>query len=116
MIQVLWSCADKTHFNTTKKPRVATAHELYKASTYLEEHFSEVTMPFIVLHGKDDLVTDPEVSKALYDNARSEDKTLKLYEGKWHVLLFEDGHEEVMNDICEWIGEREISYEVGELN
>lgn len=43
-------------------------------------------MPFFVLHGEADTVTDPEISKALYEKASTRDKTLKLYPGMWHAL------------------------------
>ncbi|KAI3693529.1 hypothetical protein L1987_76473 [Smallanthus sonchifolius] len=46
----------------------------------------EVTLPFFVLHGEADTVTDPEVSQALYERASSKDKTIKLYPEMWHRL------------------------------
>ena len=48
--------------------------------------FNQVRMPFFILHGEADTVTDPEVSRALYERAASTDKTIKLYPGMWHGL------------------------------
>jgi acylglycerol lipase len=45
-----------------------------------------VKLPFFVLHGDADTVTDPEVSRALYERAASADKAIKLYAGMWHGL------------------------------
>lgn len=69
----------------------------------------QVALPFIVLHGEDDKVTDPGVSQQLYNVASSEDKTLKLYEGMWHGLLYGEPPENieiVFRDIINWIEER----------
>ncbi|KAI3885634.1 hypothetical protein MKW92_049630 [Papaver armeniacum] len=49
------------------KPRLKTALEMLRTSMSLEDTLNEVTLPFFVLHGEADIVTDPEVSKALYE-------------------------------------------------
>lgn len=46
----------------------------------------QVVIPFLVVHGSEDTVTDPDISKELYEKAQSPDKTLKIYEGFWHSL------------------------------
>ncbi|URE40607.1 Putative lysophospholipase [Musa troglodytarum] len=69
----------------------------------------KVTIPFIVLHGSADVVTDPSVSRALYDAAKSKDKTIKIYDGMLHSLLFGEPDENVAmvrNDILAWLNER----------
>lgn len=48
---------------------------------------SQVTLPFLLLQGEADVVTDPSSSVELYQKAKSEDKTLKLYPGMWHSLF-----------------------------
>ncbi|KAJ0545914.1 putative 2-acylglycerol O-acyltransferase [Helianthus annuus] len=69
-----------------EKPRLKTALEMLRASMGLEDSLSKVTLPFFVLHGEADTVNDPEVNRALYEQASSEDKTIKLYSGMWHGL------------------------------
>lgn len=62
-----------------------------------------------MLHGEADTVTDPEVSKALYKQASSEDKTIKLYPGMWHGLTSgepEDNIKIVFSDIISWLDKR----------
>nr|GMD64005.1 caffeoylshikimate esterase [Ipomoea batatas] len=69
----------------------------------------EITLPFFVLHGEADTVTDPEVSKALYKQASSKDKTIKLYPGMWHGLTSgepDDNIEIVFSDIISWLDKR----------
>lgn len=46
----------------------------------------QVTIPFLLLHGAADTVTDPAVSQALYQQAASSDKTFKLYPDVGHPL------------------------------
>ncbi|KAK3188058.1 hypothetical protein Dsin_027619 [Dipteronia sinensis] len=62
------------------KPRLGTVIELLRITDYLSKKLCDVNIPFIVLHGSADVVTDPNVSRALYEQAMSEDKTIKIYE------------------------------------
>lgn len=48
----------------------------------------------------------PSGSQLFFDTAGSQDKTLKLYEGRFHDLLNEVGTEAVMADIKRWIDAR----------
>lgn len=68
-----------------------------------------MSLPFIILHGEEDKVTDKSVSKELYDVASSGDKTLKLYPEMWHGLLYgEPLHNQdiVFSDIISWLEKR----------
>jgi len=113
------------------KPRLKTALEMLRTSMNLEDTLHEVhvsywlflipcydiisdqdnmilqiTMPFFVLHGEADTVTDPEVSKALYEKASTRDKTLKLYPGMWHALTSGEPDcnvDLVFADIINWL-------------
>ncbi|OAY65164.1 Caffeoylshikimate esterase [Ananas comosus] len=88
------------------KPRLKTALELLRTSMDLEDSLSKVKLPFFVLHGEADTVTDPEVSRALYERAGSSDKTIKLYPGMWHGLTAgepDDNVEAVFADIVAWL-------------
>jgi alpha-beta hydrolase superfamily lysophospholipase len=90
-------------------PRVKTALEMLKASEELEQHLAEVALPFLVLHGEDDRVTDPEISKELYEVSKSCDKEIKLYPGMWHGLTAgesDDDIERVYSDIIHWLNKR----------
>ncbi|KAM7262924.1 hypothetical protein ACFE04_000607 [Oxalis oulophora] len=91
------------------RPRLKTGYELLKVSMHLEQRLNEVTLPFIVLHGDDDKVTDKAVSKLLYDVASSSDKTLKLYPGMWHGLLYGETPNNIdiiFNDLTSWLHQR----------
>ncbi|XP_061349508.1 caffeoylshikimate esterase-like [Gastrolobium bilobum] len=91
------------------KPRLGTVVELLRVTDLLNQRLCDVNLPFIVLHGSADVVTDPNVSMELYEVARSEDKTIKVYEGMMHSLLFgdtDDNVETVRNDILSWLNAR----------
>ncbi|KAL0429653.1 UNVERIFIED_CONTAM: Monoacylglycerol lipase [Sesamum radiatum] len=83
--------------------RVRTGYEILRITTYLQQNLTRLTTPFLVLHGTDDAVTDPEASRKLHEEASSTDKTIKLYEGLLHDLLFEPEKEEVMDNIIAWL-------------
>ncbi|GJM92631.1 hypothetical protein PR202_ga09117 [Eleusine coracana subsp. coracana] len=85
-----------------------TCHELLTVSVDIEKNLDQVTLPFLVLHGGDDIVTDPSVSKLLFEKASSRDKTFKLYPGMWHALTAElpSDVERVYSDIISWLAGR----------
>jgi alpha-beta hydrolase superfamily lysophospholipase len=92
-----------------RKPRMATARELLNATKHISESLGEFNAAFLVQHGKADRVTDPKLSQALYDECKSEDKTIRLYDGMWHALTSGEPAENaelVLNDSIEWILER----------
>eukprot|EP00934_Nitzschia_sp_Nitz4_P004289 Nitzschia sp. Nitz4//scaffold364_size14896//10634//11938//NITZ4_008911-RA/size14896-augustus-gene-0.2-mRNA-1//-1//CDS//3329549279//4279//frame0 len=89
-----------------RKPRLATARELLRATQDISGNLSALEAPFLILHGKDDRVTDPKLSQALYDEAKSEDKTIQLYDGMWHGMSSGEPQENVdliLKDTTAWI-------------
>ncbi|XP_022765245.1 caffeoylshikimate esterase-like [Durio zibethinus] len=92
--------------------RLNTGNQLLNTSIELEQRLREVSLPFLVLHGGDDKVTDKAVSQTLYDVAASSDKSFKLYPGMWHGLLYGETPENieiVFADIISWLNPRSES-------
>ncbi|XP_075661510.1 uncharacterized protein LOC142631265 [Castanea sativa] len=83
--------------------RVRTGYEILRITSYLQQNLRKLRVPFLVLHGTADTVTDPEASQKLYAEASSTDKTIKLFDGFLHDLLFEPEREAIMKDIIEWL-------------
>ncbi|KAJ1282146.1 hypothetical protein BS78_03G028200 [Paspalum vaginatum] len=83
--------------------RVRTGHEILRISSHLLRHLKQVTVPFLVLHGTADRVTDPAASQDLYREAASGRKALRLYEGFLHDLLFEPERDEIGAEIIGWM-------------
>lgn len=91
------------------RPRLQTGYQLLSTSLELEQRLNEVSVPFLLVHGADDKVTDPTVSKLLFETAKSEDKTFKLYPGMWHSLSYGELKENmdiVFSDIISWLYDR----------
>ncbi|XAR72060.1 2-acylglycerol O-acyltransferase [Bertholletia excelsa] len=91
------------------RPRLLTGNQLLTVSLDLEKRLQEVSLPFLVVHGGDDKVTDPSVSKLLYESACSTDKTFKLYSGMWHSLTYGElptNVNLVFSDVVAWLDER----------
>ncbi|GMH13343.1 hypothetical protein Nepgr_015184 [Nepenthes gracilis] len=90
-------------------PRLKTAEQLLNATLSIEKTLNEVSLPFLIVHGGDDKVTDPSISKLLYESASSTDKTFKLYPGMWHALTYGELLENidlVFKDIIGWLDKR----------
>ncbi|KAK6927345.1 Serine aminopeptidase, S33, partial [Dillenia turbinata] len=83
--------------------RVRTGHEILRITSFFTRNFKSVTVPFFILHGTADRVTDPLASQELFNEAASEVKVIKLYEGYLHDLLFEPERDEVGQDIIDWM-------------
>ncbi|KAK6149891.1 hypothetical protein DH2020_017416 [Rehmannia glutinosa] len=91
------------------KPRLGSVVELLRVTDYVSSKLSDVKFGFIVMHGSADVVTDPEVSRELYEVAESEDKSIKIYDGMMHSLLFGETDENVgivRGDILKWLNDR----------
>ncbi|CAN1181238.1 Caffeoylshikimate esterase [Linum perenne] len=89
--------------------RLQTAVELLKATEEIEAQVDKVSAPLLILHGAADKITDPKVSEFLYENAASEDKTLKLYEEGFHSILEGEPDDRifaVFDDIITWLDSR----------
>ncbi|CAI9110681.1 OLC1v1010748C1 [Oldenlandia corymbosa var. corymbosa] len=88
------------------KPRLRTALELLHTTQEIEKQLDKISLPLLILHGKADMLTDPSVSQALYEKARSTDKKLILYDDAYHSLLEGEPDEmilRVFNDIFSWL-------------
>ncbi|TQD71111.1 hypothetical protein C1H46_043352 [Malus baccata] len=89
--------------------RSRTAVELLKATSDIETQLDKVSGPVLILHGAEDKVTDPLVSRLLYEKASSKDKTLKLYPDGFHCILQGEPDDRiftVLDDIVTWLDSR----------
>jgi alpha-beta hydrolase superfamily lysophospholipase len=82
------------------------AAQLVSGIRKIQSNMEQVDAPLLILHGKADRVTPPRGSKALYDRARSKDKTLTLYGNMFHDLLHEPEKAQVTSDIIAWMNAR----------
>jgi acylglycerol lipase len=66
----------------SRNPRLKTAQTLLDVTRNISQTLSQFNAPFLVQHGSADKITDPKLSQALYDESKSKDKTIKIYDGK----------------------------------
>ncbi|CAF2136180.1 unnamed protein product [Brassica napus] len=88
------------------KPRLRTAVEMLRTTQEIEQQLGKVSLPILILHGEADTVTDPSVSRELYQKAKSSDKKIVLYKDAYHSLLEGEPDEmilRVLADIISWL-------------
>jgi alpha-beta hydrolase superfamily lysophospholipase len=81
----------------------ATAAAIVRADERLKREIPSLETPLLILHGTADKAAKASGSQHLYERTGSKDKTLKLYEGRYHDPLNDVGKEEVMADILGWL-------------
>ncbi|KAH0877171.1 hypothetical protein HID58_064565 [Brassica napus] len=82
--------ATRNPMRYSEKPKLGTVMDLLRVTDYLGKKIKDV-------------------SRELYEDAKSKDKTLKIYEGMMHSMLFgerDDNIEIVRNDIVSWLSDR----------
>lgn len=93
-----------------EKQSLRTMSALVHADERLKREFSRITLPLLIMHGADDKSTRPDGSREFFEEASSADKTLKIYDGRYHDLLNDKGREEVMADLIAWLDRQIISF------
>lgn len=79
------------------------------ATEDITARMEELSLPILLLHGGDDVITDPKLSQVLHDRCSSKDKTINIYPKAWHDMLF--GEPEylkkiIYSDIISWLNAR----------
>jgi alpha-beta hydrolase superfamily lysophospholipase len=92
------------------KVRLGLARELYLAARDARSHFAELSLPLLVMHGADDRLTSPRGSELLYQQARSAEKTLKLWPDDRHEIFNELDAEAVIGFMCDWLDGRSTDH------
>jgi len=94
---------DPLHYHGGAKAR--QGHLTIEALDSLPTQFSQLTLPYLILHGAGDQICSPSGSEALHKEASSADKTLKLVEGALHNLYAEKEpiRSEAIKDTVDWV-------------
>lgn len=72
-----------------------------QGADWFAPRMKELTTPLLILHGEDDSLVPPEISRWFYEGVSSQDRRLRLYPAQGHSLLKEDG--EALDDIIAWL-------------
>ncbi len=89
-----------------KKIPTRTGAELLKTINKIQANMENLTIPVVIMHGTADKWTNLDGSKELYSRSKSQDKTLKLYEGFYHEILSDPERARVHSDVLQWLGTR----------
>ena len=84
----------------------AAAAAIVRANERLKRSFSDFATPLLILHGTADKAARPSGSEHFIEQAGSPDRSIKLYEGRFHDPLNDLRKEQVMTDILEWLDSR----------
>ncbi len=77
--------------------------EMLKAMQTVTQAAEQITLPIMIVQGGADKVIDPTGAQLLFDSVSSEDKTLKIYDGLFHEVFNEPEHEQVLQDVAQWL-------------
>ena len=89
-----------------EKQPFATMAALVRADERLRRSFAQITLPVLIIHGSADKAARPSGSQHFHEQVGSTDRTLKLYEGRYHDPLNDLGRETVLADIVDWVAGR----------
>jgi len=104
-------CRQQDPIRVKIKTRLISALEMVRVADDLETRLKDVTVPFIVVHGREDRVTAYEVSEALYKSASSTDKMIVHPPGALHDIFHCRGLNyaptlKVFDQLAEWVLDR----------
>lgn len=88
--------------------KVCFGIQLLNAVSRVERAMPRLTLPFLLLQGSADRLCDSKGAYLLMESSRSQDKTLKMYEGAYHVLHKElpEVTKSVLHEINTWVSHR----------
>lgn len=86
--------------------KARTAFELLRTMKYAQKRFHTIEIPFLVMHGGSDKLSNPKGSQMLYDMAKSEDKSIEIFDGLYHEIMREPEKQLFFDTIISWIAAR----------
>jgi len=92
----------------TQTPTLRFFVQAHKSLRKLEKRLRHIKCPFVTLHGMHDNRASFKHSRELFNRARSQDKTLMIYENMDSVLFgeLEEDRSHVLTDIMAWLDAR----------
>ena len=79
--------------------------ELLKLSRFVrkKEQLKKVKTPILFIHSEEDDLTSPRSSRVVYEGISSEDKDLIILYDSYHMVLYDNEKELVMNSVKEFM-------------
>ncbi|GMQ26773.1 alpha/beta hydrolase [Algoriphagus sp. oki45] len=83
-----------------------TGYEIYQMMQFIQKKAEEFELPFLLIHGDADRLTNPKGSELLAQKAKSKDKTFLTFPGGYHELINDLDREKAMQVMVDWVEER----------
>jgi acylglycerol lipase len=99
--------SDPLVFNGKTTARLAA--EMLKAMKYVSAEAGKITLPILIVQGSADKLVDPAGAQMLYDAVSSPDKEIRIYDGFYHEVFNEPGHDKVLRDVEIWLESQLVS-------
>ncbi|HKJ21055.1 MAG TPA: alpha/beta hydrolase, partial [Woeseiaceae bacterium] len=64
---------------------------------------ADIRLPIMLMHGEKDALASASGSREMFENAGSEDKTLKIYPDLFHEIFNEPEQDQVLADMSDWL-------------
>ena len=90
----------------SERVRLGIARQLYLLSEETRQRASEIRLPFLVMHGAADTITDPEGSREFVANAQSPDKEFVSWPEDRHEIFNELDKGAVLRHMITWLDRR----------
>ncbi|MBN9100903.1 MULTISPECIES: alpha/beta hydrolase [unclassified Pseudonocardia] len=84
-------------------PTLGLSARLFAQFDVLPERARGLTLPLLLQHGTDDVLTEPSGTRLLESTSGSPDQTVRWYEGLWHEIYNEPEREAPLADLREWL-------------
>lgn len=79
--------------------RLCTGKELVNITEWIDENGYKLDIPILIFHGLSDCITDPFITKRIFDSFISKDKELYLLEDAYHCLLIEHDNDRMLPEL-----------------
>ncbi len=89
-----------------RKGTARLSTEVTAAIARVQAGASRFPLPLLVLHGSADRMVPPDGSRDFVARVGFHDRELREYDGAYHVLFADLGHERVLADVEQWIATR----------
>jgi alpha-beta hydrolase superfamily lysophospholipase len=77
--------------------------EMLKAMQSVTGQANKIALPIMILQGGADKLVDPTGAQMLYDTVSSVDKEIRIYDGFYHEVYNDPGHDQVLRDVERWL-------------
>ncbi len=84
----------------------STGANIIKNTKFVQAHLSNVTLPFLVMHGGDDPIIEPDSTRMLFEQAKSSDKEMVIWDDLFHEIIRSSEKVHIWKKMTDWMEHR----------